>query len=161
MYCEGYRNGANVILGQKSVNASGEKFDHMNEKVSKLNTIQHSVVVLKIDNFHNTIFTVVFHTKPSLSQLSSFKWHLIPKSSLIFNIYICSFLLLNTQVLDVSPSLFCFPHFTLWDWYLCAGISSFLRTTCFLMSTLVLTLYFTFMHFKLYTLCNTYICYYI
>ena len=114
------------------------------------NSIQHSVVVLKIDSFHN-----VFHTKPPLSKLSPFKWHCIPKSSLIFNNYVCSFLLLNTQVLDVSPSLFCFPHFTLWDWYLHAGICSFLRKICSLMSTLIYSLYFNSPYFKLYTLYKT------
>ena len=36
--CEGFRNHANVILGEKLVIASGGKFDHMNEKVNKFNT---------------------------------------------------------------------------------------------------------------------------
>lgn len=62
---------------------------------------------------------------------------------------------LNTQVLDVSPSLFCFPHFTLWDWYLHAGICSFLRKICSLMSTLIYSLYFNSPYFKLYTLYKT------
>ena len=38
MNCEGFRNHANVILGEKLVNASGGKFDHMNEKVNKFYT---------------------------------------------------------------------------------------------------------------------------